>query len=111
MKNGTSYGSQAQIIGNGEDTENRYIHIDSLEPESLGFGSNEDVPLLPNRPWYKRLGTMFCGSYDSNGEAKNGSAFKRRLETMAGVFAPVALGQFANNLFLRTGNLNNVCPL
>lgn len=101
MRNG--YGSQRIL---GEDTPNRnFIHLESLQINGVpGDGGNENAPLLPPRRWYKRLFSSLFGTFDDHYDATyNVFGFRRNLDTLAGVFAPVALGQFANNLFLRTG--------
>ncbi|XP_046571482.1 uncharacterized protein LOC124279693 [Haliotis rubra] len=101
MRNG--YGSGGTL---GEDTPNRnFIHLESLQMNGVpADGGNENAPLIPPRRWYKRVFSTLFGVYDDDCEAKyNMFGFRRNLNTIAGVFAPVALGQFANNVFLRTG--------
>ncbi|ESO84406.1 hypothetical protein LOTGIDRAFT_168861, partial [Lottia gigantea] len=77
-----------------------YVQLENLQLGSAN--SNEKLPLLPHEKWLRRLMSIFCGTLKRSYDPDSTGDFKRRLGTFAGVIAPIALGQFGNNLFLRT---------
>lgn len=87
-----------------------YLNLESSVTIEGNTVCTEKTPLTSPRDFGLRLKSIFFGGKngaatgDSDSTGKSGFA-GRTLGAYAGVFAPVALGQFASALFLRTGKL------
>lgn len=107
MENDESNSSDDATNDPSNAIEGGYFNLDTVITVEEN-GKNEKTPLTPSpQPMGKRIRALWKGlkeeaiSYDAlSGKPKD---VRRNLGVFAGVFAPVALGQFANNLFLRTG--------
>ncbi|XP_076452159.1 solute carrier family 12 member 9-like isoform X2 [Babylonia areolata] len=102
-----------------EETEHRYINLENFQLPDYERNTSTlpepSTPLLPGQSFPRRLLSCIRGCLGA-GEGEPYDAFpasarpprsvydiRRNLGAWGGVFAPVALGQLGNNIFLRTG--------
>lgn len=92
-----------------EDIENRYVHIESFELPIENPSVKQTTPLLNGRSLRARLFAFISRSQESydnlsdEQKRRNPLTIRRTLGAFGGVFATIALGQFATAIFLRTG--------
>ncbi|KAK7490910.1 hypothetical protein BaRGS_00017782 [Batillaria attramentaria] len=91
----------------------RYVHLESFELPSETKPPKQTTPLLNGKSLPGKIASLFCDCWGGNGyedlpggKKKSRFELRRNLTALGGVFAPVALGQLATNIFLRTGE----CP-
>ncbi|KAL8614486.1 hypothetical protein ACOMHN_067477 [Nucella lapillus] len=103
-----------------EVTEHRYINLESFEiPDTdQKKSAQQSTPLKSGKTLPTRIAAYFRGvcdggeeSYDKlNSDSRGKSVYdaRRNLGALGGVFAPVALGQLATNIFLRVAQLQRM---
>ncbi|KAK3754232.1 hypothetical protein RRG08_030647 [Elysia crispata] len=116
MQNGNTNGDEDDTGGDCEQgSPERALGRGLLNLEMAITVEDEKQPIAtsaPRRSLGSRVKAILFGSPEVDGKEKGRKGYERfpsqvdlsrNLGLFAGVFAPVALGQFANNLFLRTG--------
>ena len=109
-------------------TEHRFISLEDFQGPESGSKpktANNKTPLLSGRSIKTKFVDYlrgFCddgdgggGGYGEFGGPGTGTsdpyAYRRKLGALGGVFAPVALGQLATNIFLRMGECYGISIL